>query len=288
MMKITGCYLKLNELVDRLSNAERRVAEYILKNPEKISSMPIEELAIECNTSKSSVVRLCKTLGVAGYKEFRMVLLADLINNNNNNTDIHYEDILPCDDLETLVRSVSMNSIKSIENTLNMLNMNELERAINAIAQAKRVDFYGVGNSGIVALDAQMKFLRINKFSFSSAESHKHILYASSLKKGDVVVLISYSGETKDVLDILDIIKESGATSISITRYGKNTLSEKTDINLCTPAIELLVRSGAMGSRIAQLNLIDILFSAVAKKEFTKIKKYLDKTMIAFENRKNK
>ena len=276
MMKITGCYLKLNELVDRLSNAERRVAEYILKNPEKISSMPIEELAIEC-----------KTLGVAGYKEFRMVLLADLVNSNNN-TDIHYEDILPCDNLETLVRSVSMNSIKSIENTLNMLNMNELERAINAIAQAKRVDFYGVGNSGIVALDAQMKFLRINKFSFSSAESHKHILYASSLKKGDVVVLISYSGETKDVLDILDIIKESGATSISITRYGKNTLSEKTDINLCTPAIELLVRSGAMGSRIAQLNLIDILFSAVAKKEFTKIKKYLDKTMIAFENRKNK
>jgi DNA-binding MurR/RpiR family transcriptional regulator len=281
---MNGCFLKLKESVNSLSNSEQRVARYILENPDKISSIAIGELAEASGTSKSAVVRMCKSLGYKGYKEFSMMLISDLANNNYEKFE--YADILLCDSLETIARSVCTNNIKSIENTLSIIDINEYQKAVDAIIAADRVDFYGVGVSGLVALDAQNKFLRIHKTSVVCTDPSQQILAASGLKKGDVAVMISYSGETKDIIDHVDIIKDTGATVISLTRYGKNTLSEKADIKLYISSLETLIRSGATGSRIAQLTAIDILFSAVVSKEYAKIKQYLDKTTIALKRNK--
>lgn len=281
---MSGCFLKLKEALPTLPKSEQRTAKYILENPDKIASLSIGELANRCDTSKATVIRLCKSLGYKGYKEFKAKLLGDIANNGHE--QIKYTDIILCNDLGTLAKGVCANNVKSIENTLSILDMNELEKAVDTIIAAKRVDFYGVGISGLVALDAQNKFLRINKISVVCTDSHQQILAAASLKKGDVAVMISYSGETKDILETLEMIKESEATVISITRYGKNSLSKASDIRIYTASLEPLLRSGATGSRIAQLTVIDILFSAVISREYSEIKGFLDKTTIAYEHKK--
>jgi Transcriptional regulators len=279
-----SCYALLRESLDHLAVAERRVARFVLDNPQKVMNESIGELAAECSTSKTTIMRLCKGLGFSGYKDFVKSLVADIALGQTEN--VNYQDLHPSDDIETVIKSVSSNNVLSIENTLKVLDPREMERAVEAIIAAKRIEFYGVGNSGIIALDAQSKFLRISKNCHAFTDPHQQLFSAASLQSSDVAVLISYSGQTIDILDTLATVKESGATTIGITRYGKNPLSSQVDIKLLTTSTETSFRSGAMASRIVQLNVIDILFSAVAGRTYEDIKKYLDSTRIAMEKKK--
>ncbi len=276
---MTGCCLRIKESLNSLSKKEKLVAEYVLQFPEEVPKKSIDELAVVCATSPSSVVRLCKKLGYAGYKDFCRLLTADISANRDEN--IVYEDVRPGDSLSSIAKSVSMSNMKAIDSSLQILDFRELEKAVNAISTAARVDFYGVGTSGLVALDAHSKFLRINKASNASADTHVQILSATTLKKGDVAVLISYSGETRDILMLADVAKKTSATIISITKHGINSLSSVADICLSTYSTENLIRSGAMSSRISQLTIIDILYTAVASKDYAKVKPFLDKSRFA-------
>jgi DNA-binding MurR/RpiR family transcriptional regulator len=268
-----------------LTPKEQQIAMFILDFPNDVVNMSVDELASACGTSASSVVRLCKSAGYSGYKELCRALSTDLALNQNDT--ITYTDIRPGDSVDSIVRNVCMSNMKAIENTMSMLNTGDLENAVNAIAKANRVDFYGIGSSGTVALDARNKFMRINKLSMSSADPHEQILSATTLKKGDVAVLISYTGDTKDILETADIVKQTEATMVSITRYTKNLLSERADIRLYSSSSETMIRSGAMGSRIGQLTIVDILYTAVTSLEYDKVKKYLDKTRLV-SSRKHK
>lgn len=279
-----NCYLRLTEIVNTLPNSERRVANYILDSPHETVSMSIDELAKNCDTSKSSVVRLCKSLGYTGFKEFCRVLNAEI--SSASPESVLYKDILPQDDLHTVAKHVCANNIKSIENSLSILDYEALAKAVSAISKAARVDFYGVGNSGFVAMDAQIKFTRINKLSVAHVDSHLQIISASTLTKNDVAVLISYSGETRDILETMRVIRQTGATIIGITKYGKSTVSDNADINLYTASLETLFRSGAMSSRIGQLNLIDILFTAIASKDYADVQEYLNRSTSATRKKK--
>ena len=241
--------------------------------------MSIGELAQTCGTSVSTVVRLCKSAGYNGYKTLCRELSIDLASQSGTTDD--YCDIQPGDPVETIMKSVCAKNSRAIENTMSVLNLDELEKAVAAITKATRVDFYGVAVSGNVAMDACNKFVRINKVSMSSPDPHQQILHASLLKPEDVAVLISYSGNTRDILETADAVKQSGATLISLTKYSKNPLGKMADICLYSSSSESLVRSGPMGSRIGQLTVIDILYTAVAGREFDHVKSQLDKTRLA-------
>ncbi|WP_242987727.1 MurR/RpiR family transcriptional regulator [Anaerobacterium chartisolvens] len=271
--------MKIKESLSGLTKKEKLVAKYVLQFPHDVPKMSIQELAAASGTSPSSVVRLCKSLGYSGYKEFCRLLTADI--SANRQDDIVYEDVRPGDSLPSIAKSVVMSNIRAIESSLQILNVDQLEQAVTAICQADRVDFYGVGTSCLVALDAHSKFLRINKHSNVSEDPHVQVLSAATLKKGDVAVIISYSGETRDVLIIADIIKKTSATIIAITKYGKNPLNTQADINLYTYSTENLIRSGAMSSRISQLTIIDILYTAVASNNYGSVKPHLDKSLFA-------
>jgi DNA-binding MurR/RpiR family transcriptional regulator len=196
----------------------------------------------------------------------------------NQNKEATYQDIRPGDSVESIVRSVCASHIQSIENTLSVLEMSELEKAVKVIASADRIDFYGIGTSGLVAMDAHNKFVRIGKLSISSADPHQQILTAALLKENDVAVLISYMGDTKDILELADVVKHTPATLISLTRYSKNELREKADIRLYCSSSELPVRIGNMASRIGSMTVIDTLYTAVTSSLYPEVKGYLDKT----------
>lgn len=273
---MSQCFFKIKESLPGLTKKEKLVAEFVLDFPDEVAGMSIEQLAEASGTSPSSVVRLCKSLGYKGYREFCRIIAAEA--SQFSKQSVTYEDIRPGDSVQTIVRTVSMSNIKAIENSLNIADFEQFEKAISCIYRANRVDFYGVGNSGLVALDAHNKFLRIDKLTFANADPHVQVISATSLKKGDVAIFFSYTGETKDMLTILDVAKKTEATIISVTRYGKNTLSDGADIHLYAASTETLVRSGAMSSRISQLNIVDVLYTGVISHDYDRAKPLLDKT----------
>ncbi len=282
---MTGCCLRIKEAMQSLAPKEQKVAEFILDFPEEVIGMSIDALADACSTSTASVVRLCKSVGYSGFKEFCRVLDSDLANQQNT---IVYEEIRPGDSLEAIVSSVSKSDMKAIEGTLSLVDLDELGKAVDALCGATRIDFYGVGSSGLVAMDASNKFIRINKFVISHSDPHEQILSATSLRPKDVAVLFSYSGETRDTIETCEIVKSTGATVITVTRYGKNRLSELADIRLFTTSAESMIRSGAMGSRIGQLTMVDILYTAVSSRLYDQVKPYLDKTRLTSQRKRSR
>ena len=273
-----GCLLKVREIYSYLTPSEQKVAGYILNYPEQSVGLSIVELADLSGASKAAIIRFCKTLGFDGYREFALKIATDIAVSMENEQDDGYTDIQVGDDLETLIRNVSHNNKKSIDDTLEVLDAEEMRRAIEVLHVAGRIDFYGVGASGIIAQDAQQKFMRINRYANAYTDTHLQATAATLLSPGDAAVFISYSGETRDIIDTHSLAKKAGATTIAITRYGNSTLSGKADIRLHISSPETSMRSAASSSRIAQLNIIDILFTGIATLDYPKIKKYLDRT----------
>ena len=166
---MNGCLLKVKEAVNDLKPSEKKVANYILTYPQESIGLSIGELAERSGASKAAVKRYCKTLRFDGYREFSIKLAYDF-SSKSDDEDV-YTDIQVGDDLETIIKNVSHNNKKSITDSLLVLDYNELSRAVEVIHKAVRIDFYGVGASGITALDAQQKFMRINRYSMAYTDT---------------------------------------------------------------------------------------------------------------------
>jgi RpiR family transcriptional regulator, carbohydrate utilization regulator len=182
--------------------------------------------------------------------------------------DIH-EKINEGDSVKIVGEKVFRSNIKTLEDTLQILDEQALQRAVSAILKANRVEFYGSGGSGIIALDAYHKFIRTGIPCHAHSDAHLQLMSASQLTEKDVAVLISHSGTTKDTLDVMEVAKENGATTIGITNFAKSPLSQNVDIALFTVSEETDYRTEAFASRIAQLSVIDTLYVNVmiARKE---------------------
>lgn len=255
---------------------ERTIEEYVFANKDQIPHLSVKGLAQKSHTSDASVLRFCKTLGYRGYRDFIVAVSAAL--GSADKTESEYTDIQPGDDLQTIITNVSRNNRKSIEDTMSVIDRDAIGRAVELLRKASRIDFYGIGASGLVCMDAQQKFTRIGKTCFAYTDGHSQLTAASILKSGDVAVLISNSGDTLDILNTLEVAKESKATIIAITRYVKSELANEADLVLNFSTPEITIRSGAMGSRIAMLNIVDILFTGVASANYKNVKALLTKT----------
>ena len=273
-----SCLLRIRETMHALSPKEQQLARFILGQPEIAVDMQIEELASACSVSFSTVIRMCKSLNYAGFKELSRAFYSDLAPSREES---RFEDIHPGDEPDAVMRNICLSSIQAIEQTMAIADLRELERAVDLLCRVRRVDFYGVGSSGLAAMDAGNKFSRIRKISICHADPHNQILTALTLRPEDVAVLISYSGETNDILNLAREIKKIGTTIITLTRYGKNSLSLMADICLYSSSTETLLRSGAMSSRIAQLCVIDTLYAAVCSRIFNEVKPYLEQSRAA-------
>lgn len=275
----TNILIKIREIKDSLTPVEQKVADCIIEYQREVPKMSIKALSSLSGTSEASVLRFCKTLGFTGYREFIISVTSSLVMNVEENTEENsYTDLQPGDDFPVIIRKIAKNNIQSIEDTISVLNFNEVIAAVKSIQKARRIYFFGIGASSLVCTDAVHKFLRINKECFTWEDSHQQYAMATLLTSEDVAILVSNSGKTQEIVDIMEIAKKQKAKVIAITRYSKSILAERADIVLSISTPEIMIRSGAMGSRIAMLTIIDILFSCVASADYDVIKKYLKKT----------
>ncbi|EGL16255.1 MULTISPECIES: MurR/RpiR family transcriptional regulator [Paenibacillus] len=272
---MNGGLVRLREILDDITPSERKVAEFVLSHPHRMLEMSVAQLAAESGGSQAAIIRLCKSMGVKGYPELKLKVAGDL---NQSEERYEYREIRPNDSIDRIIHTVSANNIQSIRDTVTILDADTVRRAVEALSRANRTYFYGLGASNLIAQDAQHKFLRINKTSYSFTDPHLELTSAVMLNEDDVAVGISYSGETDHVIECLKEARLCGAKTISITKYGNNSVSSHADYPLYTSSTENEIRSGAMSSRMTQLNVIDILYLGVASREYDKSVGYLEKS----------
>lgn len=256
----------IQEQMETLHLKERALAEYLVNNPQLAVQMTITELAKQSGSSTATISRFCKTFHSNSFPEFKQKLATELV--QHTSTSNQYQDIVAGNPLQDIVSAVTANHMRSLTDTTRLIDYNQLRLAIEALHQATRIDVYGSATSGIVAQDLFHKLIRIGKATAAFSDPHLQLTSASSLTANDVAVGISYSGETPETINALRSAREQGATTISITRFGSNTLAEHATIRLFTSSAEIGMRRGDMASRIAQLHVIDFLFLGLVSEHF--------------------
>lgn len=196
-----------------------------------------------------------------------------------------YRDIAPHESLPSISEKAAGNAIQAIQDTSALVDYQELERAVSLLLQANTVHFIGLGASGIVAKDAQQKWLRIHKQATAFTDTHLVASLIANADKKDIVFAISFSGETQEIIELLSMAKKKGVTIISLTQYSQTSVSVLADVSLYTAhSNEALIRSAATSSRLAQLFMIDVLFLSMAAEQYEETVSYIDKTREAIKS----
>ena len=246
--------LQIKMLYNEMGKAERQIADWIEKNPGKIISLSIVELAEQCKCSEATIVRFSKRLGLSGYQELKISLASD-------GGESHVSTHITAEDTSFDIYEKVCNDIYlSLEKTKKSLNPDLLEFAAEKICKANKIVIFGLGNSASVAIDASHKFLRAGLNAVAYTDNHMQVIAASHLSENDLAIAISHSGSSKDIVEALKISKEHGASTITITNKGKSPILRHTDIVLATSADETEYNILALNSRIVQLAIIDALY----------------------------
>lgn len=280
--------VRIRSALPSLRPSERAVAELVLADPSRAAMMSIADLAEQGGTSTTSVVRFYKKVGYGGYSDLRLDLARETARESLANSVPAgvYEDINTSDSLRDIVSKIAFNETMSIADTAQVLDVDHLDQAVKAISASRKTDIFGVGAGGLVGEDLQQKLHRIGRTSFAWSDPHAALASAALLDHDGVAVAVSHSGTTVDTVDFLAAAKAAGATTIAVTNHADSALGRVADIVLNTAARETPFRSGAMGSRIAQMMVVDCLFVGVAQHSYDASVSALQKTHAAVQGRK--
>lgn len=269
---------RIRMMLRDMTPSETRITEILLRSAVD-DSMPLKRLAEAADVSEAMVVKTAKRLGFGGYRELRAALLAY---KRQPRVDLHQE-ITPEDTDERIVQKVFRTSIQALEETLAILDIEAFHQAVELIHNARQRDFYGLGGSAQIARDVSHKFLRIGVRTSVFDDTHMMAMSASLLRPGDVVIAFSHSGSTLGVLDAVQIARGNRASIIAVTNYETSPLAELSDVVLCSTAQGSYLTSENAAARIAQLNIMDAVFIAVAQKGYQAAEASLSKTMAAVQ-----
>lgn len=262
--------------MELLKPAERNVALYILSHLDDVIRMPIAVLAEKAKTSEATIVRMCRALNFSGFKDLKLSIASapTLEIPNNHNFELEKDSTML-----QMIRTIEMHNIDAIQRTLMLNGERELEKIIHKINNARKIIFIGIGASAIVAQDFEHKLKRINKNCETIFDSHGQLIAATHATSEDVVFAISYSGETKEIINALTVAKKNQASIITMTQNRRNTIQSFADYALYVVSNEADIRSSATASRIAQLTLIDILYTGIATLNYDKSIVALNRTL---------
>ena len=254
---------RIKACLPSLAPAEQRVGKLCLADPRAFAKLPVSELADRSHVSKPTVVRFCRSVGYDGLSDFKLKLAGTV----NEGVPFIHRSVDADDKIGDVMVKVIDNTVAAFLKYRNDASTLAIEKAIVAVVQAyqagRQIQFFGVGNSGIVAQDAQHKFFRLGVNTTAYSDGHMQVMSASVLKAGDCVVVVSNSGRTRDLMDASDIARKNGAITIVITASG-SPLASAGHIHLSADHPEGYDKYSPMVSRLLHLMIIDILATAVA------------------------
>ncbi|MBU1176424.1 MAG: MurR/RpiR family transcriptional regulator [Alphaproteobacteria bacterium] len=258
--EFSGAIDRLKALRQSLAPTAGRIADFIIANAADVIHMSVTEVAERAGASEGSVIGLCQSLGARGFQQVKLALARDLV----KPVQFIHEDLLPTDTMEAVIDKVFQSDLNALQDTMKALDVAAMQRAVDAIRAASRVEVFGIGSAATIAEDANYRLLRIGIPSRASVDSHVQAITASLCTPDVAVITVSHSGSTIETLTATRLAKEAGATTIVVTNFGKSPILAHADIVLNTLARETQFRTEAMTSRIAQLAVIDALIAGLA------------------------
>ncbi len=279
-----GLFLRLKNYEDYATPGEKNFIDTLRKNPETFINLGLKEVAKLSYSSEATIYRLCRKLDYDGYKQFQSALVYEVALMQESRA-VSMQDIDPGQSVADIIKRVTWKNIESLEMSTKLVKPDDIEKCVDLIGDARNINLFGVGSSLLVARDLYLKLTRIGKLCNICDDLHSQILYAKTMTKDDLAIVISYSGLTKEMIECANTARENNAKVIAITRSSGSKLGKYADINLEVAATELIVRSGAMSSRISQLNMIDILFVSYVNRHYDELYKNFAKTQIKKEEK---
>lgn len=267
--------LKIQELFSSLTSSEQKVAKYILNHKEDVSEWSVQYLSKKIKVSTATVVRFAHKIGYQGFPDLKLALAKET--HQNELPDLT-EELTAADTIEDLIQKSFNYRIHTLEKVTKLLDIQELQHAIITIQKAKRIFLMGIGGSAIVCSDLYHKLTRIGYTVVYTLDTHVQLASLNGISKEDVLICVSYSGETKEIVLASQIAQKNGAMVIAITQIVKNSLSKSADIICGIPNEEKMFRIGAISSRDTSLFVADLLYMGVLVEKFDDVKKRLHET----------
>ncbi|WP_212971893.1 MurR/RpiR family transcriptional regulator [Bacillus sp. J14TS2] len=271
----------ISSIYHSLTKSEQKVADLLKTRMNDSVYWSVSDLAEYANVGETTVIRFCRKLGYKGYQDFKLAVAQNKVETNSQ----EFGEITESDSLEVLAQKITAENIATIQNTLKTIQQSEFEQAGKEIIQSNKLYLFGVGASGLMAQQAQYRFMRIGFNAESATDSHIIAMNSALAKKGEVIIGISTSGSTKDLVDALKIAKENGAFIICITKHFKSPITKFGDIVLLTSTKESPLHGGAFSSSISQMHVLDILTRYIEIQEKDRAIKALKKTAKAVSNK---
>jgi DNA-binding MurR/RpiR family transcriptional regulator len=236
-----------------MGKSEKKVADWLISHPGDNLPMSISELAGLCESSESTIVRFARRLGFSGYRELKISVAGE------QEKKVVLPTIDENDSCFEILEKICNDAYLSFERTKRTIAPENIAAAANLIAGARKTVLIGLGSSASVAQDAANKFLRAGYEAFSYADTHMQMIAASHMREGDVLIGISQSGASKDIVEALKFAKSRGISTICITGTDRSPIMKQSDIVLLTDTEETKHSSLALSSHLSRLVVIDAL-----------------------------
>ncbi|AHG20195.1 hypothetical protein Z042_11570 [Chania multitudinisentens RB-25] len=276
---------------ESFTSGERKIADYVLANPDKLKQLSSQGLAMILGVSQSSVIKFSQKLGMKGFTHLKMALIEEWgqqvseqrLQSSHIHNGINSDDSLP-----DIAEKLFLEKQQALRDTTDSLDFAQLQHVVSHIQAAKRVQIIGVGGSSLIAKDLAYKLMKIGYSVMNELDSHVQITVAQSLNPADVQIIISFSGKRREILIAAEVAKKRGATLVAITSLQHNPLREIADYTLDTIADETRWRSSSIAARTAQHTIIDLLFVSLIQQNSEESRHFIQQSQTLVEQLSNK
>lgn len=278
--KTVGAHIRMRK--PALTPLELKVLDNIIADENFSDHTSIKEVAKQNDVSQAMIVKLAKKLDFKGYRELRESLALY----QKEEVAQLFSEISPDDNMQTLISKVFCNSIQALEETQAILDVKLLERSADLLYKAREILLFGVGGSAVICSDLAHKLLRLGIRSHAISDANLMMMYAVTCSDDSVVLAVSHSGTTADVINALQASKKQGARTIAVTNYANSPIIEFSDIVLTSTSQGSMFLGENAAARIAMLNILDVLFVALATKDLKRSLDSIHKTQAAVQDKR--
>lgn len=250
----------------QLTVSEKKLASFVMANGQQAQGMSISEMAEACDVAKATISRFCRRMGYDGYSAFRLAIAMATASRPVSSTPLSGE-ISASDSIGALSDKVAAAEISAINETKALIQPQAIRQAVEILQASNKVLCMGQGASMLMAEEMAHLFMTAFTGYFAIGDSHTQIMTAANLSEGDTIFYFSYSGSTKDLQDVLHLAKKRGAKTLLVTRYPRSPGAEQADLVLQCGFTESPLQLGSVPARMAQLYLIDVLFSEMCRQD---------------------
>ncbi|WP_106460907.1 MurR/RpiR family transcriptional regulator [Anaerococcus sp. Marseille-P3915] len=280
---MANVFIKLNSYIQSATPSEKEIINYILNNYREVIREDVRTLAEKTFSSASTIVRMCKKLGYTGFADMKNELIYEVALTESNKKQLN-KNVGDTHNVSDTIEMILEKTQTSLTNTSKLQNEEDILQVLDLIENSENINLFGMGSSLLAARDMKQKFLRVGKVLNIDDDWHIQYLFAKNSDPTTLAIIFSYSGNTKEIIDCVKVLKQNSSKIVAITGFLNSYVAKNSDIILQVAPSENIPRPGAFSSRISQLHIIDILYNIYIHRHYDKYMEKLSDNFIGKED----